>query len=499
VIPRIIHQIWLGPNPLPEQDAAFVETWKRQHPSWEHRLWTEDNLPDDVRPEIRDRLRIPAERSDLLRLEVVARHGGVYIDTDFECLQPLDPWLEGVDLFAAYLREHAEEGPDRPARINNAIFGAIPRHPVVVRALAEAAPVQRYGYDKNAAGPMFLDRMLQGSDATLFPRRLFYPKATERAGAIGFHHQARTWKDVEGLRRAVRVARRRREAARLELRELEARRRLLEAPGSLRLRAEWRAFEARRAARQARRKVRRKVDRLHEVAYESLDPQRKHLRALVSGRMPRAASAVAVPKVIHHIWLDGPVPGKLAARRRTWRAANPGWDLRLWVEDDIPEDPVRPELLNRLRSPAERVDLLRLEILLRHGGVVVDAGLGGRPLAPLVGTATCVVSGTAQAGLTTSLVGSSPDHPAIAAAIAEQRPREWSGYDPDATGVGALERARAAGATVAVCPGFERGEVHDERALRAVIREEVVAIEADLAQLEERLVALRAELATKSA
>jgi hypothetical protein len=73
-IPRIIHQIWLGPSPLPEQDAAYVETWKQLHPDWEHRLWTEDDLAGDTgRPETRERLRVPAERSDLLRLELVVQ------------------------------------------------------------------------------------------------------------------------------------------------------------------------------------------------------------------------------------------------------------------------------------------------------------------------------------------------------------------------------------------------------------------------------------------
>ncbi len=76
----ILHQIWLGPNPLPEEFAAYGETWRRHHPAWDYRLWTEDTLPPDLaRLEVYERLRFPAERADILRLELLWRDGGVYL------------------------------------------------------------------------------------------------------------------------------------------------------------------------------------------------------------------------------------------------------------------------------------------------------------------------------------------------------------------------------------------------------------------------------------
>ena len=74
LIPRVFHQIWLGPKPLPEAFARYQRTWVDCHPSWEFRLWTEENLPEDLRrPEVYERLRVPAERADLLRLELLWR------------------------------------------------------------------------------------------------------------------------------------------------------------------------------------------------------------------------------------------------------------------------------------------------------------------------------------------------------------------------------------------------------------------------------------------
>ena len=488
MIPRILHQVWLGPNPLPDEYAGYAETWQRLHPAWEYRLWTEDDIPDDVRPEVHERLRVPAERSDLLRLELVVRYGGVYIDTDFECLQPLDPLLEGVDLFAAYLRHESEE-----ARINNAIFGATPQHPVLVRALAEARPRDVFGYDKNAAGPMFLDRMLKGTEATLFDRRLFYPKQIERDGAVAFHHQARTWKDTAGMRRSLGIARRRCEATRFEVRELETRVRLAESERSPARRAAWKAFRARKRARKIERKLRYRAGRARRVARDALGPRWERVRARTAGAVHGRSGMVAVPRMIHQIWLDGSVPNDVTAQRQTWRLANPGWQLRLWTEADIPGD-VRAEARERLRSPAERADLLRLEILRRHGGVVVEPGLTARPLAPLLQREACLAAAAADGRASTTVVGAVPGHPAITAAIDAQRPREWSGYDAEATGAGALERVRADGAEIALVRGFEDAAGGDSAAERAALHERVLAAEAELAALEERVAELRGQL-----
>jgi mannosyltransferase OCH1-like enzyme len=487
-IPRIIHQIWLGPSPLPEQDAAYVETWKRLHPDWEHRLWTEDDLAGDTgRPETRERLRVPAERSDLLRLELVVRYGGVYVDTDFEALQPLDPLLEDVELFAAYLREAFEDGSDRPAQINNAIFGAIPQHPALVRALAEAAPRTTYGYDKSAVGPKFLDRMLQGTDATLFDRRLFYPRQHERPGAVAFHHQARSWKDVDGLRRSLAVARRRRSALRFELRELETRRRLREQPSPAR-RAQWELFRVEKLARRVDRKLRWEGGRARQAARRRLSPAAELARARIVGAVPHGVAST-LPKRLHMIWLDGEPPAHVLRRAAAWRLANPGWTLRLWTDADVPADCTRPQVAEQLRAPAERADLLRLDILRHEGGVVVSPELPARRLAPLVGSAACFAAG-ADGCPSTALVGAEPGDPAVDAAIAEQRPRTWRGYDADATGPGALTRARDAGAGIVLLGRLRAARV-DETSAREALRDDVLAVEAELASLEERAATLR--------
>ena len=45
LIPRILHQIWLGGSPIPEEFLEFSAGWRRHHPHWEYRLWTDRRLP----------------------------------------------------------------------------------------------------------------------------------------------------------------------------------------------------------------------------------------------------------------------------------------------------------------------------------------------------------------------------------------------------------------------------------------------------------------------
>jgi mannosyltransferase OCH1-like enzyme len=214
VIPRVFHQIWLGEGPFPY--AVERESWHRFHPDWEHRLWTERDLPGDLElVEAANLLRQPAERADILRLELLHRHGGVYLDADFECLKPVDPLLDGVSCFLGLLDS---------GRVSNAVIGTVPGHPLLAKAMVEVRPRTTYGpVDREGTGPLLLERIRHDVDGvTLFEPNVFY--ATEREQAeYAFHLSARSWKDEAGLRSDLARAERDRAIAREELRKLQKR------------------------------------------------------------------------------------------------------------------------------------------------------------------------------------------------------------------------------------------------------------------------------------
>jgi hypothetical protein len=201
VIPGVLHQVWLGDSPFPEEFRAYQQSWLQHHPDWTLRFWTEETLPEGLREEVYDRRRSPTERSDLARLELVWRFGGIYVDTDFECLRPLTPLLEGVEFFTAYLKPNA--------RVNNAVFGATPEHPLLERALREARP-QEIGkpFDKKVSGALFFDALVRDAPGvTKFAAEDFYPQsAAQRERAFADHHAARSWKNLDEWRETALVA-----------------------------------------------------------------------------------------------------------------------------------------------------------------------------------------------------------------------------------------------------------------------------------------------------
>ena len=86
-IPKIIHQIWIGPKPIP---INMIKTWKDKHPDFEHILWNKEeikkrNMEFKCQKRI-DEMEEWCGKADIMRIEILYKYGGIYIDTDFECL-----------------------------------------------------------------------------------------------------------------------------------------------------------------------------------------------------------------------------------------------------------------------------------------------------------------------------------------------------------------------------------------------------------------------------
>ena len=104
MIPKIIHQIWLGPCPAPKTE---MRTWKDRHPGWEYRLWDEEAIsrcwPDGLYNQKQfDWMQELCGKADIARYEILHRFGGFYADADSVCLRPLDDWLLDNDSFACH-------------------------------------------------------------------------------------------------------------------------------------------------------------------------------------------------------------------------------------------------------------------------------------------------------------------------------------------------------------------------------------------------------------
>jgi hypothetical protein len=109
-------------------------------------------------------------RADIARLEILYRFGGVYVDTDTECLRPLDPLLGRPCWFA--------ESPNAPGHATQAVFATVPDHPFLrdlLDVMAASAIAHAGSRINHRVGSRFVDRNLQTSDTNvqMLPWRWF--------------------------------------------------------------------------------------------------------------------------------------------------------------------------------------------------------------------------------------------------------------------------------------------------------------------------------------
>ena len=111
-IPKIIHQIWLG-SPFPQEYKKYQESWQKHHPDWEYKLWTDAEVADLdlINRDLYDASLNYGEKSDILRYELLYRYGGMYADTDFESLKPLDTLHYSYDFYIGIQRHVCKSLP----------------------------------------------------------------------------------------------------------------------------------------------------------------------------------------------------------------------------------------------------------------------------------------------------------------------------------------------------------------------------------------------------
>ena len=174
-IPHCIHQIWLGPKPPPEK---WLQTWRDNHPEWKYTLWRDSDA------EALGITSIPAWQhynknkwyagmANVMRVAILLRHGGVYIDADTECLHPLDgaEFMQRT-LFAVYEADnYCVEGRQL---IANSVIGAVPRHGLMQKYYNAIRRLKSFDPSWRHSGPLLFTSVLNNAMQAV-PAGCFYP------------------------------------------------------------------------------------------------------------------------------------------------------------------------------------------------------------------------------------------------------------------------------------------------------------------------------------
>jgi hypothetical protein len=215
VIPRILHRV--VPTVVPPTFEAYWVRFRELHPGWELRTWADPLDPDEFESgRLFSECVSGAQLAGLVRLEIVHRYGGVYVDMDVEPLRSLEPLL-GYECFI---------GTEDGRVLTDAVIGAVPGHPGI-RACLDRAMAMPMTAGPWATGPGVVTAVLsQRSDVEVLPPRVFYPYSwTEpwrvgedfaAQGAVAVHRWNASW--TRGGSDAVTPVRARVERARRSVR-----------------------------------------------------------------------------------------------------------------------------------------------------------------------------------------------------------------------------------------------------------------------------------------
>jgi glycosyltransferase involved in cell wall biosynthesis len=183
MIPKLIHQLWIGSKPAPR---LHMETWKTKNPDYEYILWTEDEF--DRRgmqftcfEQINDISELVG-KVDIMRWEILYKYGGIFIDADSICLEPLDPEIFLTKMgFASY-----ESETERGTLVANGTMGFVPQHPLcgdIIKWIRESNEFKQFISQYRAwysVGPGLLTRFLDTGNyrdtMTIFPSHFFLPR-----------------------------------------------------------------------------------------------------------------------------------------------------------------------------------------------------------------------------------------------------------------------------------------------------------------------------------
>jgi inositol phosphorylceramide mannosyltransferase catalytic subunit len=193
MIPKIIHQIWVGPKKEPVKWTNTIKIdYIRKYPEYEYKLWNESNIDELFTdfPNIKIIYNLEKTwhgKADILRYLILYYYGGIYIDADsvwindknfdelidnscgfFVCNEPNKELLLAIGVIGTYK--------------TNPVFLSILNHISSYIVSKSGVIKPKYYINKRieygvcaTTGPIIFNRYVKNVPITIFPTHYFYP------------------------------------------------------------------------------------------------------------------------------------------------------------------------------------------------------------------------------------------------------------------------------------------------------------------------------------
>jgi len=208
-IPKILHQQWNDKN-IPSKWKELHNGWKEKNPDWLVLLWTDGDSAEWMETHFPwfmptyNSYPYHIERIDALRYFLMYAYGGVYVDIDFECVEPLSRYMHMMS------RPLGVISPDNSG-VSNSMLASVPGHHFWEYCMNDLIPsAQRTAYFSffkhdhviNTAGPGYIGVAVakNGSkEVCTFSKDLFAPcdfcqeSCNTCDNCFTIHHYAKIW------------------------------------------------------------------------------------------------------------------------------------------------------------------------------------------------------------------------------------------------------------------------------------------------------------------
>jgi mannosyltransferase OCH1-like enzyme len=151
LIPQIIHQTWKT-SEIPDHWKEYQASWRRAHPGWEYRLWTDRDSRELIATRhpwflpTYDAFPRQIQRVDASKYFILYSCGGVYADLDCECLKPLGPLLAGGGAVVSRTRDGVIDCAIMASSIRHpfweSVFHAMQHPTLIARVMWHVRPLQ---------------------------------------------------------------------------------------------------------------------------------------------------------------------------------------------------------------------------------------------------------------------------------------------------------------------------------------------------------------------